>query len=427
MKGALKRFTKFIAENCLFIATAIFPVAAFCQNINTDTTTSVKDTTAAIRNDSIRKKDSVAQIDLVDVIRTGFGKHAAAPDKPVVVSTKPVITVVPAVGYTLQTKLAAVISGNVAFRMSKNSKLSAVTASASYTENKQFFVPVQSNIYTKGNRFKLVGDHRFYKYPQSTFGLGSNTHQWNEDPMSYLYFRFYEIALKQIKGNFFAGAGYNLDYHWKISHKGTRGGEPSDYAKYGMARSTISSGITLNGIYDSRNNPINSSRGAYGAVQFRNNFKALGSDHNWNSLLLEARKYFQLPGRSKNVLALWSYNVLILNGKPPYLDLPSTAWDNYNNTGRGYIQGRFRGSKMVYFESEYRLRITRNGLFGAVVFANEQAFARERGTALEKFQTGYGGGLRVKLNKDSNTNLSLDYAFGAEGSRGLFIAVGEVF
>jgi hypothetical protein len=82
---------------------------------------------------------------------------------------------------------------------------------------------------------------------------------------------------------------------------------------------------------------------------------------------------------------------------------------------------------MVYFESEYRLRITRNGLFGAVVFANEQAFARERGTGLEKFQTGYGGGLRVKLNKDSNTNLSLDYAFGAEGSRGLFIAVGEVF
>jgi hypothetical protein len=31
------------------------------------------------------------------------------------------------------------------------------------------------------------------------------------------------------------------------------------------------------------------------------------------------------------------------------------------------------------------------------------------------------------LNKHSNTNITIDYGFGAEGSKGLFFGTGEVF
>ena len=68
----------------------------------------------------------------------------------------------------------------------------------------------------------------------------------------------------------------------------------------------------------------------------------MGSDENWRSLLIDMRKYFKLSQHSRNILAFWSYTWLTLSGKPPYLDLPSTAWDNYANMGRGYIQSRFR-------------------------------------------------------------------------------------
>ena len=64
--------------------------------------------------------------------------------------------------------------------------------------------------------------------------------------------------------------------------------------------------------------------------------------------------------------------ILLFKGNPPYLDLPSTGWDSYNNTGRGYVQGRYRGKDLMYLESEYRFGITRNGLFGGVVFANAE-------------------------------------------------------
>jgi hypothetical protein len=57
--------------------------------------------------------------------------------------------------------------------------------------------------------------------------------------------------------------------------------------------------------------------------------------------------------------------------------LPSTGWDDQFNTGRGYIQGRFRGKNMVKLEGEYRYRITRNGLIGGVVFANVENFSAD--------------------------------------------------
>jgi hemolysin activation/secretion protein len=114
-------------------------------------------------------------------------------------------------------------------------------------------------------------------------------------------------------------------------------------------------------------------------------------------------------------------------GTPPYLLLPSTGWDDNYNTGRGYIQGRFRGNNMVYFESEYRFGLTRNGLLGGVAFVNLQHFSSEISSEYNKIFPGYGAGLRLKLNKHSGANLAVDYGFGLNGSKGFFVNLGEVF
>ena len=38
-----------------------------------------------------------------------------------------------------------------------------------------------------------------------------------------------------------------------------------------------------------------------------------------------------------------------------------------------------------------------------------------------------GAGIRLRMNKLSRTNLSIDYGMGIEGSHGLFFNLGEVF
>jgi len=288
-------------------------------------------------------------------------------------------------------------------------------------------MPVQTNFWTANNAYEFIGNYSYLKYPQSTYGLGSSSRTTTEDPMDYSLIQLYETVLRHIGGNFYAGIGYDFDDHWNVSENGNFNGTVSDYSKYGTSSRSIASGFTINGILDSRDNAINPSLGAYVGIQLRNSDKVFGGSNDWQSLIIDARKYIKFPDGSDNVLALWSYDWLIISGKPSYLDLPATGWDANFATGRGYIQGRFRGSQMVYFESEYRYRITANGVLGGTVFVNAESFSAQQGTRLQAIQPGYGPGLRIKLNKVSKTNISVNYGFGNEGSRGLFISVGEAF
>ena len=376
-------------------------------------------------NDTI--KGSMADQQDISGVLAKFLNHKFVSKKIDSVTSKPSISFIPAIGYTLVSKLAFVVSGNIAFRTGPQSRISTIAASTSVTQNKQFTLPIITSIWSKDNTYNFVGDYRYYRYPQSTFGLGSSSNMKNEDPMDYSYLQFYETVLRHITGNLYLGLGYIIDDHWDITDKGNLNGLRSDYSVYGKQSHTLASGLTFNGQFDSRDNGINAAKGAYASFQYRDNYSFLGSQQVWRSLTLDVRKYFRFPAGSDNVLALWSYDWLILSGKPGYLDLPSTQWDITSGTGRGYIQGRFRGAQFAYLEGEYRFKLTQNGLLGGVVFLNGQSFSAAPGTRLQAIQPGFGPGLRVKLNKTSNTNITIDYGFGRQGSNGLFIDVGEYF
>jgi len=379
-----------------------------------------------IRDTTVKDTSRLKQIDITDVLGRIFNSKPAS-EKADSITSKPTISLAPAIGYTLVSKLALVLSGNAAFRTGPDSRISTIIASTSYTQNRQYTLPVQTSIWSKDNNYNFVGDYRFYRYPQNTYGLGSSSDIKNVDPMDYSYFEFYETVLRHIAGNLYAGLGYILDDHWNVTDKGDADGTVSDYSVYGKTAHSVASGFTFNVLLDSRDNAINPSKGGYAALQYRDNYDFLGSTSPWRSLIIDLRKYYKFPDGSDNVLALWSYDWLILSGRPAYLDLPSTQWDFNSATGRGYIQGRFRGSEMVYAEAEYRYKITDNGLLGGVVFLNAESLSAAPGTRLQGIQPGYGPGLRIKLNKTSNTNITVDYGFGREGSNGLFIDVGEAF
>ena len=378
--------------------------------------------------DSLRHHHTtVPQKDITDELHFLFKKKRSDTVQEV---RKLTFSVLPAVGYTLTTRTAGTITSNAAFRTDTNiakTKISTITASAAYTQNKQFSVPLETNIWAKGNKYNFVGDIHFMKYPQATFGLGSNSWIGNVDSMQYNYIRFYEIIYRQITPNFFAGAGYIIDWRYHITAENTQEPIPDDYEMYGPQSTSVSTGFTLNALYDTRDNSINPYKGFYANGAYRNNLTFMGSNRNWQSLIIDIRKYFNFPQGSRNILAIWNYDWLVLNGKPPYLDLPATNWDTYSSTGRGYIQGRFRGDEMVDFESEYRFPVLANGFLGGVVFVNGESFSGLNSHRLQAFQPGWGAGLRVKLNTTSRTNLDIDYGFGEQGSNGLFVNIGELW
>jgi hypothetical protein len=334
-------------------------------------------------------------------------------------------SLVPAVGYTLSTGLVGLLSANAAFYLSDSAttNISSVSTSFNYTQYNQITVPAIANIWTKGNGYNIIVDWRYFKYPQNTYGLGGHSLLSGADRIEYSHIRIHQTVLKNITGAFYLGIGYLLDYRWKIKQEGMN----KDVTAYGLPPKSVSSGFVANVLYDRRKNSINPQAGLYANARYRNNLSVLGSNSNWQSLVLELRKYVNFPRGSRNTLAFWDFNWLTLAGKPPYLDLPSTSWDPSSNTGRGYIQGRFRSPNMLYFETEYRFSLMQNGLLGGVVFANAQSFSNWPTRKFDKVAPGVGLGIRVKINKKSRTNIAVDYGFGANGSRGLFVNLGEVF
>jgi hemolysin activation/secretion protein len=105
------------------------------------------------------------------------------------------------------------------------------------------------------------------------------------------------------------------------------------------------------------------------------------------------------------------------------------GYDQRGRSGRGYTQGRFRGTNMMYTEAEYRFPISPcGGLFGGVLFANiTTASSQLKNEKLfTTYAPGYGFGLRMKVDKGSRTNLSVDFAFG-KNSGGIYFGAAEVF
>jgi hypothetical protein len=385
----------------------------------------------------LSKKDSLDQcekeseeFDIVDLYRMVIKKPVKDSCEPTKKAGKLHLAVLPAAGYSLVTKLAGVVAANAAFYADneKSTKLSAVNFSIGYTQNNQIILPILSNIWTKKNNYNLLGDWRYYMYPEYTYGLGGHTSLQNSDRLNYSNIIIHEAVLKHLFNSaVYVGAAYNLNYHWNITETGNANGQVSDFKKYGLTKKSVSSGVSINALYDSRKNSINPAEAIYWNIAFCPNATFLGSDHNYQSLTVDLRRYFKPSVSSDNILAFWSYNWFTFNGNVPYLDMPSTAWDAYSNMGRGYIQSRFRGKNLLYVEAEYRFGITRNGFLGGVVFANAQSVTD---WPSDKFQTIYpavGTGIRLKINKHSNTNVCIDYAFGLNGSNGVFINLGEVF
>ena len=370
------------------------------------------------------------QRDVKDIIKNIFWKSKYYQDS--LKFKKVYVTLLPAAGYTLQTGVAAAFTAGAAFytetEINANNKISNVLTSLTYTQYNQFLFPIAANIWTKSNKYNIAVDYRFLKYPSTNYGIGSRTSENDAYTLNFSYIKLHQTILRKIYKDLYGGLGFYYDYFYDIKEVDPPAGVHTSFEKYSNKKQETAVGIAYKVLYDSRDNDINARIGTYASVIYRPNYTALGSDKNWKSLQIEYRKYIPLFGSKKNTLALWSFNWFnIGREKSPYLLLPSTGWDDQYNTGRGYIQSRFRAKNMIYAEAEYRFGITENGLLGGVVFANAQSFSRNFSNQFYIVSPGFGAGLRIKLNKYSNTNLCIDYGFGLNGSKGLFLNFGEVF
>ena len=370
-----------------------------------------------------------AQKDVIDILKKIFKVDpkkidSSRPEKKLQFSLIPVAGSVAGGGRAVATAF------NAAFYTGRDSttSLSSVTFSPWFTFDGKFVLPFRNLIWLPNDLLLWKGDTRFMIYPQYTWGLGGDTKPDDKVLLEYNYFRFYHSLLKKAGKKVFFGAGYNLDYHFNISAENDSFHVDIPVFDYEneTRENNVSSGPVINFLIDSRRNSINPPGGFYLAVDYRFNAAFLGSSSNWHSLLADMRKYFPFDKRRQNLLAFWSYYWRVTYGKAPYLDLPSIGWDYYSRSGRGFEQNRYRGKKLLYFESEYRRDISRNGFWGFVLFANIHTISEYQANSFEYWHPAAGAGLRLKFNKISRTNIAIDFAMSKDYA-GIYVALGEAF
>ncbi len=348
-------------------------------------------------------------------------------------------------------------SAGWSFGPKETTRVSFVSSTLTVTTKKQFLSFIKSNLYTPDNKFFLQGDWRYYIYRAPTWGLGTNapdttfvSNSWiwegadlqNTEgayPMKYNYLRFHEMVSYELVDNIYLGMGYHLDYYFDIKDDKLRF-DTIPYQltpHYSYSRiydfdttNYMLSGLSLNFVYDSRDNLMNPYKGYYAHINYRNNQEWLGSSQNSSSLWLEFRTYIPLSERTpRHLLAFWTYANFQISGRQPYLTLMSVGEDQNSRSGRGYMGGRFRGEDLVYGEIEYRFPISPcSKILGGVLFVNAvSASNRYTGVGLfDYIRPGAGFGFRLMVNKYFRTNLNLEFGFGYK-SKGFYLSGTETF
>ena len=287
-------------------------------------------------------------------------------------------------------------------------------------------VGTKVNLWTPSNKWNIPAEFRVSSLVQYTYGLGSSTNKSDEFKLNYDNVRLYFSGNRKLVEHLYMGAGINYDRYYNVSQQSAPT-SPSAFEKYGIGtgETSFSTGLTFNVLVDTRKNSINPDNGNYFSFVYRANPPFLTNDNSWSSVYLDYRRYLSLDPHKRKILTFWSYYWGTL-GEVPYFNLPGTQLEFGTRSGRGYGQGRFRGKQMLYFETEYRFDITNNGLLGAVLFCNVQSLTESTTNRFQYVNPAGGFGARIKFNKESSTNLTLDFAIGKQ-SFNFYIGLGEFF
>ena len=372
------------------------------------------------------------------------------PNRPPVVSTKkpsgiiiiPNIASNPSIGSQIGIKAVA----GRKLGSDPSTYLSVASTSASITTKGIIYFYVSHNVFTNGNRWNLQGSLIAAKTVTPDYGLGIGKPSEGSEEEKVLanpnrkpralhgqFYNFREKVYKEVKKGLFVGAGVSFDMRRNLDSRDTSG-QLTPYNiysdKYGFDRENYNSnGLLFSIQYTTRDNQNRAYKGIYADAGIRLNQTWMGSTRNALQVTTDIRKYLSLSKHNPDhVVALWNWGSYLVSGRVPYLELAGTAKDPGSRSGRGYTIGYFKGANYNYSEVEYRFPILKNKFLSGVTFFHMQTADDESGTKLfQVWQPGGGAGLRVLFNKNTRTNLCLDYAFGKFGARGFFLGLNEAF
>ncbi len=374
--------------------------------------------------------------------------------------------ILPAISFSPETDLTMGIIGYRYLHLAPedpNTTQSFINFLAVYTTKQQILIESNWEIFTPGNEYRFRGFAGFNRFPDRNYGLGNDAGVLvrefeiedgivtDSTDVNYLQFSvdrfsFRPVFLKKMRKNFYAGILFDIEDQFNLEtlpDAFTVLNQNNELALLQANTLGFRSGAGFNFIWDSRDNLLNAREGSYldlGMV-FYGGF--LGSDYNYSSYRLDARKYFN-PVKNHSI-ALRT-NIYLSATSDPVVPLRGLSRVGGHNLVRGYFRGTFQDRHLNTFEAEYRLPFWKDDVdaplykfwkrLGMVAFVSgAQVFGDDGNFGLDRYNYAVGTGLRILFNPESKVNIRIDYAFGlskdsggpGETQTGLYFFLAEAF
>jgi len=378
----------------------------------------------------------VQPVDAMDVIRDVFNSKPPEPN-----AAPPKLALLPVIGYnpSLGVVIGAKISMVRQYGTPETTNLSIVGLEGIISSKGIRTAQVRSNVFSSGNKWNFQGNWQLSKFVISDYGVGTGNDNYltNSDSsftIKFSFLRLTEKAYYKVGAHSYVGAGFSFDIRRNINDVKLEELGTTPHYRYSLRNGFDTLAYSANGLivafqYNTKEHPIRAYSGFYGDVSLRFNQEWMGSDQNSIQVNYDFRKYFSLSKKNpENVFAIWHWASYMLSGAVPYLEMPATAYDTYNRSGRAFTIGRFKGPSYACLEAEWRFPMTANKLLSGVLFGNLQSASDDLNKKVFVFwETGGGVGLRVLFQKQSRSNLCIDYARGNKKSTAFFFGLNEVF
>ncbi|MFN4084027.1 MAG: BamA/TamA family outer membrane protein [Bacteroidia bacterium] len=299
----------------------------------------------------------------------------------------------------------------------KITRTSLARVNVSLSQYKQYAIKPDINYFSKNNLYNLRLSYNYTYFNEFFYGIGNKSSNTERELYFFKLNQFDLRLTKQFLKNTYIGLQAQAERMSDIDYENKNGLLNSGNIAGGKGSTVAGLGFVV--AYDSRDKIFFPLTGTYAEISNALFNKSMGSDFNYNALLIDLRKYYQL--KKYNVITFQYYSRLNF-GQAPFRQLATIGSDMFM---RGYYRGRYRDNLMYAFQAELRQSIW--GLLGFAVFAGAGNVGSNTKDLLGSIMPNAGIGIRGVALRKEHFNVRIDYGIGSNGNSGFYFTMGEAF
>ncbi|BDM65300.1 hypothetical protein NFHSH190041_27520 [Shewanella sp. NFH-SH190041] len=293
-----------------------------------------------------------------------------------------------------------------------DTQISSVSIKSYVSTSGSYGLGVENRTYFSDDSIRLSVDGWISHAPSDYWGIGRSAaeQQQNKSEVESQILQLSPKISYRLLTHTYATLGWDFQSYSNIHTTGSA-------LTPAQTQDAHTSGVSLGLAYDSRDFALNAYSGILLSAVYESYNAALGSDHSYDSLILNYRQYSAL---SKNLVLAWELYGQGLSGDVPWFAMSQIGIDGRM---RGYYQGQYRDKYQLSGQIELRQHLA--GRHGLVYWLGGGNVASERQQLFNQaWLPTIGIGYRLAFKP--RVNIRFDFGVGKD-TTGFYFQINEAF